>query len=54
MKTHETVAVKKIQWTSRPGKDMNEVDFLMKLHHENIVKVLGTYKTRSSLYFILE
>jgi hypothetical protein len=22
LKTHETVAVKKIQWTNRPGKDM--------------------------------
>lgn len=33
---------------------MGEIELLKTLHHRNIVKYIGSFKTRSHLYIILE
>lgn len=53
-----TVAIKQISLTDRSQDNlqsvMGEIDLLKTLNHRNIVKYLGSFKTRTHLYIILE
>ncbi|KAJ5071692.1 mtk1/mekk4 [Anaeramoeba ignava] len=56
--TGEFVAIKRISLTKIPKDElkstMMEIDLLMKLHHENIVKYIGFSKSREYLNIVLE
>lgn len=53
-----TVAIKQISLNDRSQDNlqgvMGEIDLLKTLNHRNIVKYLGSFKTRTHLYIILE
>eukprot|EP00850_Spirogloea_muscicola_P009747 SM000055S18281 [mRNA] locus=s55:503995:513174:+ [translate_table: standard] len=52
------VAIKQVSLENIPSEDlasiMQEIDLLKNLNHRNIVKYLGSFKTKSHLYIILE
>jgi serine/threonine protein kinase len=52
------VAIKQVSLENIPQEDLNiimqEIDLLKNLNHKNIVKYLGSLKTRSHLHIILE
>ncbi|KAK1390262.1 MAP3K epsilon protein kinase 1 [Heracleum sosnowskyi] len=52
------VAIKQVSLGNIPQEDLNiimqEIDLLKNLNHKNIVKYLGSYKTKSHLHIILE
>ncbi|GBG63616.1 hypothetical protein CBR_g38927 [Chara braunii] len=52
------VAIKQVSLENIPPEDlagiMQEIDLLKNLNHKNIVKYLGSFKTKSHLYIILE
>ncbi|GFR52579.1 hypothetical protein Agub_g15172 [Astrephomene gubernaculifera] len=54
----DTVAIKQISLAGIPSDNlqsvMGEIDLLKTLNHKNIVKYIGSFKTRSHLYIILE
>jgi serine/threonine protein kinase len=58
IKTGEVVAVKQIALSGmsqdRLADIMQEIDLLKKLNHENIVKYIESFKTRSHLHIVLE
>jgi serine/threonine protein kinase len=58
VKSGEVVAIKEISLSGMSAerlKDiMLEIDLLKNLDHENIVKYIGFFKTRSQLFIILE
>jgi serine/threonine protein kinase len=52
------VAIKQVSLENIPQEDLNiimqEIDLLKNLNHKNIVKYLGSLKTKSHLHIILE
>jgi serine/threonine protein kinase len=56
--TGDTVAIKQISLgsmlTDSLANVMGEIELLKTLHHKNIVKYIGSFKTRTHLYIILE
>lgn len=56
--TGDVVAIKQISLTNVSSDNlasvMGEIELLKTLHHKNIVKYIGSFKTRSHLYIILE
>ncbi|XP_031500830.1 MAP3K epsilon protein kinase 1-like [Nymphaea colorata] len=52
------VAIKQVSLENIPQEDLNiimqEIDLLKNLNHKNIVKYLGSFKTKTHLYIILE
>ena len=60
LRTGELVAIKQLQVSGgglsaeSMASVMGEIELLKNLNHENIVKYIGYYKTRSHLYIILE
>ncbi|KAG2444433.1 hypothetical protein HXX76_001186 [Chlamydomonas incerta] len=56
--TGDTVAIKQISLTGIASDSlqsvMGEIDLLKTLNHKNIVKYIGSFKTRTHLYIILE
>lgn len=58
VKTGDVVAVKQISLSGmsqdRLEDIMKEIDLLKKLNHENIVKYIESFKTRSHLHIVLE
>ena len=58
LKNGDFVAIKQIslEGLSEDDKDnmVQEIDLLRNLKHKNIVKYLGSYRTKSHLYIILE
>jgi serine/threonine protein kinase len=52
------VAIKQVSLENIPPEDlasiMLEIDLLKNLNHKNIVKYLGSFKTKTHLYIILE
>lgn len=56
--TGETVAIKQISLSGVSQENlqsvMGEIDLLKTLNHKNIVKYIGSFKTRTHLYIILE
>lgn len=58
LRTGEPVAVKRVSLVGMSHEAlqdiMSEIDLLKNLNHKNIVKYIGSYKTRSHLYIILE
>ncbi len=57
-KTGDTVAIKQISLAGIPTDNlqsvMGEIELLKTLNHKNIVKYIGSFKTRTHLYIILE
>jgi serine/threonine protein kinase len=57
-RTGEHVAIKQLSLEKIPGESlqgiMGEVELLKNLNHRNIVKYVGSFKTKSHLYIILE
>ena len=58
LKNGDFVAIKQISLEGLPEDDkdnmVQEIDLLRNLKHKNIVKYLGSYRTKSHLYIILE
>lgn len=58
VKTGEVVAIKQISLSGmsqdRLEDIMKEIDLLKKLNHDNIVKYIESFKTRSHLHIVLE
>jgi serine/threonine protein kinase len=56
--TNEEVAIKEVKLTGSSQEQlqdvMTEIDLLKSLNHEHIVKYLDSFKTRTTLYIILE
>jgi serine/threonine protein kinase len=56
--TGDVVAIKQISLAGVSQENlagvMGEIDLLKTLNHKNIVKYIGSFKTRSHLYIILE
>lgn len=56
--TEETVAIKQISLAGMSQDNLQgvvgEIDLLKTLNHKNIVKYIGSFKTRTHLYIILE
>ena len=56
--TGDVVAIKQISLNNVSSDNlasvMGEIELLKTLHHKNIVKYVGSFKTRSHLYIILE
>ena len=56
--TNQTVAIKQISLGGMSSDNlqsvMGEIELLKALNHKNIVKYLGSFKTRTHLYIILE
>lgn len=57
-RTGDTVAIKQMSLSGISNNNlqsvMGEIDLLKNLNHKNIVKYLGSFKTRTHLYIILE
>lgn len=57
-RTGDTVAIKQMSLSGISNSNlqsvMGEIDLLKNLNHKNIVKYLGSFKTRTHLYIILE
>ena len=57
-RTGDTVAIKQMSLSGISQENlqsvMGEIDLLKNLNHKNIVKYLGSFKTRTHLYIILE
>ena len=58
LKSGDTVAIKQISLEGMSQSNlqsvMGEIELLKTLNHKNIVKYVGSFKTRSHLYIILE
>ena len=54
----ECIAIKQIKLSNIPKSELNvivtEIDLLRKLNHANIVKYLGSFKTKDDLNIMLE
>eukprot|EP00958_Prasinococcus_capsulatus_P019090 scaffold2299_cov359-Prasinococcus_capsulatus_cf.AAC.4 len=58
LQTGDIVAIKQVSLENIANEDLSsimlEIDLLKALNHKNIVKYLGSFKTKSHLYIILE
>ena len=58
LQTGDIVAIKQVSLENIAHEDLSsimlEIDLLKALNHKNIVKYLGSFKTKSHLYIILE
>lgn len=58
LRTGENVAIKQLSLTGMSQESlqgiMGEIELLKNLNHKNIVKYIGSFKTRTHLYIILE
>lgn len=54
--TQERVAIKVVKKLGNNKPDMlkNEIEILLKVHHENIISCLDLFETEDKLYIVME